>query len=90
MTVVITSTVETPVDALCMGSGHLWVTERSSTESHRRHPRDVDARGQRCEDRSVPYAGTWSGCPQSTGPTIPTHFMTSLHGEEGRGCEISM
>lgn len=82
--------VETPVDTLCTDSENLWVTELLSTESHVRHPREVDARGQRCEYESVPYAGTWLGYPQSTGPTIPTHFMTSLYGEEGRGCEISM
>lgn len=82
--------VDTAVDVMWADGGQLAPVGVSSTESHTRHPRAGDARGQRCGRGFVPYAGHWSSCPQSTGPTIPTYFMTSLYGEEGRCCEISL
>jgi hypothetical protein len=82
--------VDATVDVVCTTGGHLSSVGVSSTESHTRHLAPVDARGQRCGYRSAPYAGTRSGCPQSTGPTIPTYFMTSLYGDKGRSCEIPL
>lgn len=88
--ITITRSVDIAVDVMCITGGHLPPIGLSSTESHTRHLASVDARGQRCGYRSAPYAGTQSGCPQSTGPTIPTYFMTSLYGDKGRGCEIPL